>query len=159
MISQLRPRHAILPLIALLAAILPGCGEGYVLRGRVIQSEISFVTVVDASDPRLNDDTVEGIPGVSLHLQMDPGKINRETITREISGPDGGFALHVSNFGAGWMEYDVGLYARKPGQTPAQHFFRLPPDSKRILIMMAPGRDQDLGEDRNLHLDDYERLR
>jgi hypothetical protein len=159
MTTTINPRHALLILAALLAVSIAGCGEGYMLRGRVIRSETSYVALVDPSDPRLDDDTVQGIPGVTLHLQMDPGKLNRETITRDVSAPDGSFALRVPNFGAGWMEYDVGLFARKPGLTPAQHFFRLPPDSKRVIIMMAPGHDQSLGEDLDMGQDDYNRLR
>lgn len=158
MTNSITPRLALLPALALLATLLPGCGEGYVLRGRVIESENSFISVVDPSDPRLSTDDVQGIPGVALHLQMDPGKLNRETITRDVSGPDGEFALHVDRFGAGWMEYDVGLFARKPGFTPAQHFFRLPPDSKRIIIMMARGHDHDLGETRDIAPDNLGRI-
>lgn len=143
------------PLLAI-AFAAAGCSDGYHLRGRVIQGEASYVAVVDPSDPRL---TQPGLDGVALHLQMEPGKANRETITRDLSGPGGEFALKVDRFGAGWMEYDVGLFARLPGFNPAQHFFRLPPDSKRVLIMMAPGRDRDLGEERDLSLDDYARFR
>jgi hypothetical protein len=149
-------RRAILALSLLLSSLLGACGEGYVLRGRVIESDSSFIAIVDPSDPRLSR---PGIPSAQLHLQMDPARANRETITRDVSGADGEVALRVDRFGAGWMEYDVGLFVRKPGFTPAQHFFRLPPRGKRVLIMMAPGRDQELGEDRDLSLDDFERFR
>lgn len=145
--------------VAAACGAIGGCGEGYMLRGRVIEAQTSYIALVDPSDPRLSADDASGIPGVSLHLQMDPGKINRETITRDVSDGEGEFALRVDKFGAGWMEYDVGLFARRSGFTPAQHFFRLPPENKRVLIMMAPGRDEALGEDRDMSLDDYERFR
>ena len=138
-------RHAVSILATLALCLLTGCGEGYVLRGRVIESTVSYVEIVDPADPRLS--------------QPDPAKLNRETITRDISGPDGQVALRVDRFGAGFLEYDVGLFARKPGYTPAQHYFRLPADSKRVLIMMAPGRDRDLGETPENYLEDYERFR
>lgn len=144
-------------LVTLLPALaLTGCGQGYALRGRVIESETSYIAIVDPADPRLNE---PGIPSVQLHLQMDPGKLNRETITRDLSGPDGEVILKVDRFGAGFLEYDVGLFARKPGYTPSQHYFRLPPGGKRILIMMAPGRDHDLGETPDSSMQDYERFR
>jgi len=127
------------------AAGAPGCADaGYQLRGRVVQGETSFVSVVDADDPRL-----EGmpVPNASLHLQMDPGNIKRETIARAVSGADGSFAIDVDRFGAGWVEYDVGLFVRKSGFDPAMAPFRLPPESRRVLVVLSPGRDHDLGEE------------
>jgi hypothetical protein len=149
-------QRTLLALSLLLASFIGACSDGYVLRGRVIESDTSFIAIVDPADPRL---TRPGVPSAQLHLQMDPARANRETITRQVSGLDGEIALRVDRFGAGWMEYDVGLFARKPGFTPAQHFFRLPPKGKRILIMMAPGRDHDLGEERDMSMDDYDRFR
>jgi len=115
----------------------------YTLKGRVIEGDTSYVSVVDETDPRLND---RGLEGVRLHLQMDPGKLSRKSLTRQTTGIDGAFELPVSEFGAGFMEYDVGLFARRAGYSPADGSFRLPPKSKRILIVMNRGRDFDQGE-------------
>ena len=127
---------------ALLAcSLLTACS--YSLKGRVIEGETSYVTVVDASDPRLND---PGLSGVRLHLQMDPGRLQRETLARDTSAFEGEFELPVDEIGAGFMQYDVGLFARRAGYSPAEGSFRLPPKSKRILIVMARGQDYDQGE-------------
>ena len=115
----------------------------YTLRGRVIEGDTSYVAVVDKSDPRLNEN---GIEGVRLHVQLDPGKLNRKTVCREVSSMDGAFALPVDEIGAGVLEYDVGVFARRAGYSPAEGSFRLPPSGKRIIIVLMRGRDYDQGE-------------
>ena len=119
--------------LALLVAVtsqLVACG-GYQLRGTVVRGDYSAIEFVQADDPRLDG---PGIGGVSLHLQSDPNKLNRETIARTTSAPDGAFAIPVDLPGAGFLIYDVGLYARKESYSPAQNLFRLPGKGKRVLI-------------------------
>jgi hypothetical protein len=127
--------------LVVIAAMCGACS--YSLKGRVIEGEASYVAVVDETDPRLND---RGLSGVRLHLQMDPGKLSRETLHRDVSSGEGTFELPVDEIGAGFMDYDVGLFARRAGYTPAEGSFRLPPKSKRILIVLARGQDYDQGE-------------
>ncbi len=127
----------------LLATAILSSACTYTLKGRVVEGDTSYIAVVDSTDPRLND---HGMTGVRLHLQLDPGRMSRKTITRDVSDSDGAFELPVTEVGAGFLEYDVGLFARRAGYSPAETSFRLPPSSKRILIVMARGQDYDQGE-------------
>lgn len=127
-----------------LALPLAGC-SGYTLTGRVVEGDASWVAVVSPDDPALTD--ARGVGGVRLHLQLDPGRLSRETLAETTSAPDGSFTLEVDRFGAGLLEYDVGLFARRAGYAPTDGLaFRLPPDSKALLVMMSPGADRDTGE-------------
>ena len=133
-------------LIALLATALTGMGcEGYALRGRVVQGEVSYVAVVDRDDPRLEG---VGLPGVQLHVQSDPGRLNRKTVARGVSGAAGEIKLPVDLAGAGLLQYDVGVFARRSDYSPASGFFRLPSSRKRVLVVLGAGDDYDLGEER-----------
>lgn len=150
----------IFSLVALLlvASVLPACSSGgYELEGRIIRGDYSGVTLVDADDPRLS--AGEGLGGVSLHVQQDPGQLNRRTLHRGSSLGDGSFALPIDLFGAGSFNYDVGVFARRQGYDPATGYFRLPPKSKRVLIVMTRGVDRDLGEEREDLYGQFEQFR
>ena len=134
---------------------LVGC-EGYQLRGKVIRGDYSAIELVPKNDPRLAQ---AGLSGVSLHLQSDPNRLHRETVARGTSGPDGELRLPVDLVGAGFLMYDVGLFARKEGHAPAESMFRLPGSGKRVLITMAVGQDRDLGEERHDPYREYEEFR
>lgn len=147
-----------LVVLLLVATLLPACSsDGYALQGRVIRGDYSGVMLVNADDPRLS--AGEGLGGVSLHVQQDPGQLNRRTLTRGNSGGDGSFALPIDLFGAGSFNYDIGFFARRQGYDPATGYFRLPPKSKRVLIVMTRGTDRDLGEEREDLYGQYEQFR
>jgi len=126
-----------------LAASLGACS--YSLQGRAVHGDYSAVELVDASDPRLNDPK-SAVPGVSVHVQADPTKLNRKTLGRVVSGRSGEFSMPVDEFGAGMLEYNIGVFARKKGYEPAEGFFGLPGSGKRLLITLAPGVDKDTNE-------------
>ena len=123
-------------LLALCVQFVCGC-SAYELKGRVVGGDVSWVGVVDQSDPRLNN---SGLAGVQVALVNDPMKINRERIGGAFSDAAGEISIPVDEPGAGWMIYDIGVYASKRGYTDAQGFFRLPPKDKRLLIMLHTGR-------------------
>jgi hypothetical protein len=79
--------------------------------GRVVAGDSSYITIVDQDDFRLHEDN--GISGVLLKLQLDPGRINRREIAQETSGESGDFALPVDEFGAGLLEQECGVLARR----------------------------------------------
>lgn len=129
--------------------LLGGCqgdsaSSGYHLRGTVVQGASSYIAIVEEDDERLLLPPVEG---AALHLQADPGRLQRETIARTASGPDGTFDMKVDKFGAGWLEYDVGLFVRRDGYAPAEHAFELPSESRRIVVVLGRGADRSLDED------------
>lgn len=135
--------------VVLTVTVASGCSS-YVLRGRVIRGDASYVTLVEPGDPRLNE---QGVPGASLTLVMDPTRLNRKTLSQGVSESDGNITLAVDEFGAGMLEMDTELTARKKGAEPAQGYFRLPGNNKkRVLVSLGPGEDRDPNPEReNLH--------
>lgn len=141
--EQLRPRSGALVSAALaalaLAGALPGCA-GYTLRGRVIAGDVSYVAVVEASDPRL---AAPGLAGAEVDLVSDPDRARRKRIASGVTDGAGEFSLPVAETGAGFLNYDVALSVRREGYATAQNVFLLPSGSKRVLVILkagAPGR-------------------
>ncbi len=120
------------------ASLLCACGS-YTLRGRVIAGEASYIVVVDADDPALEGGP--GVAGAHVTLSTDPERINREVVGSAVSGPDGYFDTPFDKVGGGFLEYDAGVRVSRSGYQSAEHFFRLPGKSKRLLVVLAPGRD------------------
>lgn len=141
--------------VAACSAALAAGGCGYTLRGQVVLGEASYVTVVDRDDPRLDGAPV---PGASLHLQLDPHKPQRKSLGTATSGGAGDFAMSVNEFGAGVLDLDVAVFSRRPEFTPAEGYFRLPDQGRRVLVVMAPGTDFDLGDRREGIAEEAERL-
>ena len=112
-----------------------GCG-GYVMQGRVVRGDLSYVQVVDADDPRLKG---PGLGNVSLRLMMEPNSAGRKVAGETVSGGAGEFSIPVDKIGAGYFEYDVALGARRRGYETAEGYFRLPKSGKRILVTLTPG--------------------
>lgn len=121
-------------LVAAFAAAA-GCSP-YTVRGKVIQGDVSFVAVVEDSDPRL---VGPGLSGASVELWTDPEKLNRKRVAVQTSDSNGDFAMPFSETGAGLLQYDVGVVARRDGYSGAETNIGLPSSSKRLLIMMKPG--------------------
>ncbi|MBL8746727.1 MAG: hypothetical protein JNK58_10275 [Phycisphaerae bacterium] len=128
----------LLPSLAAMALLTTACGP-HTMRGRVVVGESSYITVVDQDDHRLHENN--GVAGALLKLQLDPGRINRRVIAEETSDDDGTFTLPVDEFGAGVLELECGLLARRRGFKSAEGVFMLPSKGKSILIVMTPGRD------------------
>ncbi len=145
-------------LLALFAMVLLGAGgcSPYALQGRVVSGDVSIAMIVDADDPRLDGD---GVPSVSLRLESDPGQLRGKVIGTAVSGADGEIAIPVGEVGAGFLEYDVGVVARRPGYLTARGFFRLPPDRRRLLVIMTPGRDPEAEREPEDLMELYERYR
>jgi len=145
-------------LVMLLTAALPliGC-KSYELRGRVIAGDISYVAVVDADDPRLEEGA--GLAGAQLRLETDPGRLSRDVVGETVSRADGAFTMPFNKVGGGVLMYDVGITARREGYTPVEHQFKLPPSSRRLLIILAPGPDRLGDPDSDDPMRQYERYR
>jgi hypothetical protein len=122
-------------------ACLSGC-NAYVLKGRVIQGDISIVAVVPADDPRvMGDDDSAGVANAAIRLETDPARINREIVGETVANADGYFEIPFRKMGGSIMMYDVGITGRGKGFTPATLAFKLPPSNKRVLIILKPGAD------------------
>ena len=126
-------------LVLLIVAFATGCGAAYRLQGKVIPGNISYVTVVHGSDERLDQ---PGLAGVTVRLISEPDKLNREVMGEAVTDSNGKFSIPFEKIGAGMMLYNVGLSARRDGYAPAvSTAFRLPPESRRVLILLVPGQD------------------
>ncbi len=128
-------RLALGALAAAFALTLAACSP-YTLHGKVIEGDISYVAVVDASDARLAG---PGVGSATLELISNPARLNHKVISSGISGPDGEFDLRVEEVGAGLLTYDTSLTARRAGYSAATNVFKLPPDSKRVLVILKRG--------------------
>lgn len=142
----------------LLAAPLAGC-EGYALKGRVVQGDASYVTLVSQDDPRLAQ---AGIAGAHVRVETDPMRLSRKTVATGTSDAAGDIKLPIGEFGAGWLEYDVGVFAGHEGFRPAEGFFDLPPDGSALLIVLEPGTGSSATwqpTQRENLMEEYERFR
>ena len=134
-----------------LSTALGACSP-YMLRGHVIEGESSYALLVEPSDPRLQ---AEGVAGVSVRLTMDPGKLNRDVVADNVSGPEGEFELPVDRAGAGLITMDMSILARKAGYTSSEAFFKLPGSGSRfLLIVVAKGADAPGAFDEPMSADD-----
>lgn len=124
-------------LIAAAAAALAGCSP-YQLEGVVVEGPRPGVAVVDASDPRLRRNVIED---AVLQFTLDPERIRPKRLPPAISDTEGRFAVSVEEAGAGLLEYEVSVVARKPGYQATTQTLPLPGNKKRLLIVMTPGRD------------------
>ncbi len=132
---------------ACMAAGLGGCSSP-TIKGRVVAGEGSYIIVVPPGDERLSGPTVTGVPGASVSVIMDPGRLNRKVIASGVSDANGDIDLPIDEFGAGFLEIDVAVTARKKDHDPAEGYFRLPGSSRRVLIVMGPGQDRPTGHER-----------
>ncbi len=129
------------PIAASLATailLLTGC-SGYMLRGRVVEGDASWVTVTNQAALEAEDS--RPVQGAVVDLVLDPGRLNRKQLGTARTDANGEFAIKVDEFGAGWMEHDVGMTVSRDGFVVADGFFRLPPDSQRILVTFQRGRN------------------
>lgn len=131
-------RSAFLALVASCLLIATGCSP-YKLQGRVFQGEASWVTVTDQAT--LDAEQGNPISGALVELVLDPGRLNRKPLGTARTGPNGEFSIEVDEFGAGWMEHDVGLLVSRDGYITADGFFRLPDAKRRVLVTLQRGRD------------------
>ncbi len=137
--------RSVLMLLALgmVAMSLAGCGT-YQLRGKVVEGPNSMVVIVDEDDDRLNG---KPVGGATIELMMDPRTLGRKALQPDNSRADGTFAITIDELGAGFLEYEFSVLARHRGNDPAYHTFMLPGRSKRLLIVLARGRDRPIDLD------------
>lgn len=133
-------RATALALGAASVSVLGACG-GYQMQGRVVTGARPEVIVVAKDDPRLGG---PGVAGTLVDLTLDPESLGRKPLANGYSGPDGEFAIHVKEIGAGMLEYEVGVVARAPGHNPVYGQIILPGSNKRVLIVMVRGQDRPL---------------
>ena len=121
--------------VSSLLLVLSGCA-GYTLDGKVVAGPVSSISIVDRDDPRFLE---PGLRGVTLEAMIDPDQLSREHGGSAYSDGSGEFSMPISQFGAGFLEYDVRLVAQATGYKPASKTFPLPADGRRLLITLEAG--------------------
>lgn len=135
---------AVLCLAAVSSSLLLGGCAAYKLQGTVIEGKQSQIMVVNQSDPRLAQ---RGLGGVAITVTQSPKSLGRKVVGRGQSDGRGHFSIPISTFGAGFLEYQMGILARRSAHRPAVRDMLLPGSDKRLLIEMAPGHNQLSGQD------------
>ena len=121
--------------------LLPACAD-YRLQGVVIPGlpgSAPTAEVVKADDPRLAE---PGLASARLDLTLDPSRLNAKPIGGGTSGPDGSFAVPITEPGAGFLQHDVQLDVTRDGYRSATERFRLPAASRRVVVTLPPGEDR-----------------
>ena len=131
-------RRFALAAFGVFAAVALGCSS-YKFEGRVIAGDVSYATIVSADDPQLT--TGKGIGGTRVRVVTDPDRLNRKEVGSGVTSPDGSFSFELDAFGAGILEYDIGVDATRPGYAGIEEFFRMPRKGERVLIVLSPGND------------------
>jgi len=109
------PHLSMLLLIVLSAAA--GC-QSYTVQGRVIEGEISYVSIVSADEARLGEQGV-GVPNVRVRLETDPERLRREIVGETVTDEEGYFSIPFARPGAGVLMYDIGVTAGDAHHAPA----------------------------------------
>ncbi len=127
--------------LLVLVVLLVGCSP-YRLRGTVVEGPVSRVEVVGKGDPRLRGERFPPVVGAAVAVVIDPERLSAKPKGATTSDTAGHFALQVDEFGAGSLQYDVGVTAGKAGYETARDTFSLPGRDRRVLIMLKPGSDR-----------------
>lgn len=130
---------------ALLAGAL-ACASGcaYRLEGRVVDG-FGGASVVREGDDEARK---SGIPGVTIELVRDAETMKRAVAARATSDSSGRFELEIDGFGAGWMQEEWLLRARRNGFETVEQQVDLPGDPKgRVMVLgMARGKSRPFRE-------------
>lgn len=131
--------HAIA--LACVSIYLVGCGSGYAIEGRVVRGSIAMIEVVDDDDPRMTDPDPSG-GGATIEGLLEPDTpTEREALGKHTSNGQGYFSIPVNAMGAGFLEYEARLIARRPGHQGAMQTIDLPRRGQAVLITLPAGRD------------------
>ncbi len=124
-------------LLVSMAAGMTGCGS-YVIQGKVVAGPISHMAFVAQDDMRLGE---AGMDQVRVTLRRDPDRLSTRVVAYVTTGSDGKFSLVVNELGAGWMEEQWLLLARKGGFQNATRNQPLTMKHRemRLLVTMTPG--------------------
>ncbi len=111
-------------------------GCAYVLEGRVIQGGHGAVVVTEPDNPNFEQ---RGLGDVTIELTLDPGSISPRSLGTQLTDGEGRFRFPIDAAGAGVLEYELGVLCRSKGYQTLYQTLPMPPKSRRLLIVMAPG--------------------
>jgi len=121
--------------------LLVGCGSGYAIQGRVVRGPVADVQLVDKDDPRLTEANGSG-GGAVVQAVLEPQTPSEtKDLGRHVTDGQGRFAIPVNAVGAGLLEYEAQVVARRDGHRGAMSLVPLPRGSQRVLITLPVGKD------------------
>jgi hypothetical protein len=127
-------RSALCACAAAFVALVAGCGgQASRISGKVIRGDISFLVVVDSSDPRLKG---EGLPGAQVEVRSTPER-GAVLLAGATSDAKGNLTLAVRDGSA--ILRPAEFSASLDGYVPTSSVMSIPPADKRLLIMLKPG--------------------
>ena len=131
---RLRMRSAIPACAAAISAILTGCGGGAsTIKGKVIRGDISFLVVVEASDPRLRGD---GLPGAQVQINASTSR-GGALLAESTSDARGNVSLAVRDSAA--LLRPAEFSAELNGYARTSSVMSIPAADKRLLVILKPG--------------------
>ena len=144
-----------IPLRALIAlsVLLGGCNS-YVLKGHVVQGDISIMSFVRPDDPRLADPPVTG---ARVTVVRDPENLGAERVGSELSDGYGEFWVPLDAFGAGHLDEVFRISVSRSGYQTANSLQRLRASDERVLLVILGSGQPDAAPEGLL--DQYERFR
>ncbi len=131
-LSDRWPARIVLASLLFSWLVAAGCGAHRV-RGRVVEGDFDFITVVSGSDSRL---AAPGIGSTRITFTRDPGRLNATQAGSGVSDPEGSFDIEIDAFGAGWMSEEWLVRAVRSRFGFAEGSVRLPkPHSDEQLLI------------------------
>lgn len=126
-------------IVCVLSAWLTGCSQ-YQMRGIVVEGAVSTIRIVGENDPRLLEGP--GLPMAWIDATLDPERLSRKQLPRDISDVDGTFSVAVDEAGAGYLDYYARVIVRRAGYDTALQDIRVPGPRQRLLVTLARGEDR-----------------
>lgn len=132
------PRRALLAL-PLALALLGGCANVSAVRvsGKVLKSDVAFIAAVDESDPRLKDQV--GVAGATIDIYRGAGPGGGGLVGTGVTDQRGDFKITLTSQDA--IKTPAQVRATAPGYMPAQGDLYLPPNDRRILVLVRPSTE------------------
>lgn len=135
-------RSTIQRMLALLlfTVMLAGCSS-YAIQGRVVRGSTASIQIVDKNDRRLTEDNPTGGGAVVKGILEPNTPSEMQSLGQVVTDGQGNFAIPVDAPGAGFLEYEATLIARREGHRGAMTTIDLPRSRQRVLITLPLGPD------------------
>lgn len=134
----MRGLGVLIGVIAMVAAVV-GCAS-YRLEGIVVDGPIPSMSIVDKIDP-LRDQIP--ISEAAVSITIDPRSLGAKQLPMVFTDAKGHFSVPVDEVGAGaFAEYEFEIVVRAPGYGAFADRRMLPFGSKKLIVVMRPGRDR-----------------
>jgi len=128
--------------IALVLTLLTlvGCSS-YAIEGRVVRGSRASIQLVDKDDRRLIETNSTGGGAVIQAVYQPNTPTETLSLGQHVTDGQGWFSIPVDAFGAGVLEDEAQIVARREGHQGAMATIDLPRRGQRLLITLPPGRD------------------